>query len=145
MVLKPLFKMYEIDAFINKKVSSVTEAILAELKELGEACVQEARQSGQYHNITGNLRSSIGYVIANNGRAVFSNFQQVKDGSKGVAEGRKFAEEKASKHSGYVLVIVAGMDYALYVESNGKNVLSTTSHKLNTLFPKAVKRIQRSI
>lgn len=37
--------------------------LIKQLSFIGEACVKMARESGDYNDITGNLRSSIGYVI----------------------------------------------------------------------------------
>ena len=68
---------------------------------------------------TGNLRSSIGYLIVKDGRIISENFELVNGrGQEGLAKGRSFADELASQYpSGYALIIVAGMEYAAYVEN----------------------------
>lgn len=84
----------------------------------GELAVQMARTAGNYRDITGNLRSSVGYVVLNNGKVIQSaSFQQVKQGKQGVADGNKFMNELIKKNrKGIRLIVVAGMNYAAIVE-----------------------------
>ncbi|MGV4578106.1 hypothetical protein ACQ1R5_10635 [Ornithobacterium rhinotracheale] len=44
---------------------------------------------------------------------------------------------------GYVLVVVAGMNYALYVESKGYNVLSTAEQLAEREVPRLLNEIFR--
>lgn len=47
------------------------------------------------------------------------------DGNEGVTNGLNLADEAASEHSnGIVLIVTAGMQYALYVEAMGYDVLT---------------------
>ena len=76
---------------------------------------------------TGNLRSSIGYLVLSNGKVVGRNFALVNNrGEEGLKRAKEFAQELAGQYPrGYVLIIVAGMDYASYVEDiDGKVVLA---------------------
>ncbi len=68
---------------------------------------------------TGNLRSSVGYLIVHDGRIISKNFELVNGrGEEGRSKGESYAEELASQFpSGYALIIVAGMEYASYVEN----------------------------
>lgn len=106
--------MSEINAFINAEKERAENLIVRALSYLGELCVIEARDRPQevsWIDRSGNLRSSIGYAIAHNGKILrYSDFTQVKQGNDGVKEGKTFAEEIARKFTnGYVLVVVAGM------------------------------------
>ena len=47
------------------------------------------------------------------------------EGDEGVTKGLNLADEAAAQHSnGIVLIVTAGMQYALYVETMGYDVLS---------------------
>ena len=92
----------------------------------GEKFIDIARRNGSYKDQTGNLRSSIGYIIAKNGEVVAENFTESEKGTDkttGKYKGRRLAEEVSLSHSGgYVLVGVAGMEYAAAVEAKGYEV-----------------------
>lgn len=99
--------------------------------EVGEECIAEARNNGAYQDQTGNLRHSIGYKVLLNG--------EVK-GQAGISTlNKKLIDEISQKYpKNLVLVVVAGMNYAVYVEAKGYNVLSSAELKaesiLKTLF-----------
>lgn len=113
----------------NKNVEAV---ILRNLLIIGEYCIGYARDSGLYTDRTGNLRSSIGYVIALDGNEIGkggfdSSLNRGKEGEDGARNGYEFALKKlARKRSKYVLIVVAGMFYAEYVEKAGYDVLIAT-------------------
>ena len=83
--------MSEINAFINAEKKRTENLIVHALSYLGELCVIEARDRPQevsWIDRSGNLRSSIGYAIAHNGKILrYSDFTQVKQGNDGVKEG----------------------------------------------------------
>jgi hypothetical protein len=96
--------------------------ILQTLQYAGETFVNKARISGNYKDRTGNLRSSIGYIILKDGKIVDRNFE---GGKEGKDEGQKAANEVASQYpDGYVLIGVAGMKYAAYVEAKSFDVIT---------------------
>lgn len=111
------------------------KAILV-LARAGEEAVNEARSTVKEHDWmdrTGNLRSSIGYVITEDGSPVtFSKFEKVngpdrdKATEDGSTTGRAFAARLASETRGLALIVVAGMNYAVYVADKGYNVLSSS-------------------
>ena len=121
---------------INKHLSDFqNRIILAQiqtLKYLGELCVIRARSipaSIGFNDQTGNLRSSIGYVVFVDGIEISSDFNEILNGSQGVLEGKTLAYKVGQENNeGLVLVVVAGMNYALAVESKGKDVLTSTEH-----------------
>lgn len=103
------------------------QEIVSILEYAGLEAVKEARLKGNYTDRTGNLRSSIGFVVVDDGRIVSSNFEVVPPkrkakGSDGGMTGKKnaqsFALELSKEYSkGIALIIVAGMNYAIYVEN----------------------------
>ncbi len=62
--------------------------------------------------------------------------EQVKQGSEGKAKAESLLERLASEQSsGICLIVVAGMNYAVYVESRGKNVLSSAELLAERMVP----------
>lgn len=126
MGLTPTFTIQSVRAITAKKVGNLNKAIIMRLSRLGEMCVNKAKSSDQYKDRTGNLRSSVGYVIVHNGKIVNGKFGVVKDGSYGMQQGQSLAYELAARNTiGFALIVVAGMNYALYVEATGRDVLTT--------------------
>lgn len=135
------------NAFYNYVIEQAEGARIGAINVLnyvGLQCVTEARKNGGYTDRSGNLRSSIGYVVLENG-------QPVKKGSfnKVLATANE-AEEKSNElmtrlaetyNTGLVLVVVAGMDYAAYVEARGYNVLNSAETLAKTLVPKMLKQL----
>lgn len=111
----------------NAKLATVKQGIFATLVEVGEQCIKKARDAGSYKDQTGNLRSSIGYTILNNGAVYRSAIaQKTKNGDEGIAAANALLPELQSKYKkGIVLVVSAGMHYAVYVESRGLDVLTS--------------------
>lgn len=146
----------------DKNIGGVSAAILklaqrAEyltvrtLSYLGEQCVRKVRDrkgEDSWYDQTGNLRSSVGYVIAHNGKILqYSEFNQVKDGAEGVLQGKQLAEQLVKTYSsGYALIIVAGMNYAEYVEAHDdKDVLASTELWARQQTPKMMDKLRKQI
>ncbi|MFV0536836.1 MAG: hypothetical protein ACK5M3_05610 [Dysgonomonas sp.] len=120
--------MRDIEAQIRRKIENAEKVIVNTLKYVGEMCVNEARSNGDYIDQTGNLRSSIGYVILKDGVIASENVKassRGSDKSTGTREAKQFINELAAKFDkGIVLIVVAGMNYASLVETR-RNVLSS--------------------
>lgn len=127
--LTPLWTDDMVEDFFGHFIERAEEKIIHLLSATGEKFVEIARMSGSYHDQTGNLRSSIGYVIAKDGEVIISNFEVSKNGTekaKGLERGKKLASEVAGLYNGgYVLIGVAGMEYAACVEARGYDVVSS--------------------
>lgn len=124
---------------------------LRALKYLGEECVKRVRdRSGDesWYDQTGNLRSSVGYMISHNGIIVDeSEFNKVKDGGDGVLAGKELAGYLA-KNDGHewALVVVAGMNYAAHVEAmDNKDVLASTELWARERAPKMMENLKKQI
>ena len=110
----------DIEAWAEKNIQKFIQA----LSYVGEEIVNEARLSGNYNDQTGNLRSSIGYVVAQDGLIARRDYKVTKGGEDGAQKGQSLAERAAAEHpKGIVLIVTAGMQYALYVEAMGYDVL----------------------
>ena len=131
------------------RVNRINLAILIQLRVLGEKCVNHARQIDKtigFEDQTGNLRSSLGYVIYLNGKPVGENFEKVRGGNEGLEKGRKLAKEIAGDYPrGFLLVVVAGMEYAVYVEANNRDVLTSAEHLAEKKLPEMLKQIDDKI
>ncbi len=125
-----------VNTVMQKAADIISEEILQSLARLGEESVARIRtrsMSESWIDHTGNLRSSIGYAVFDYGRKVIgSSFDAVAgpagSGTAGSQAGEKYIKTLAAKFSEtYALVVVAGMDYAAYVEAiESKDVLAST-------------------
>ena len=128
MGIKSTIPIEQINKMLKDRAKKATAAIINTLKYVGEMCVAEARNNGDYVDRSGNLRSSIGYVVLNNGKIEEENFKKSERGSsktEGITQSKIFIKELSSRYSkGIVLIVVAGMKYASYVEAK-RNVLAS--------------------
>lgn len=143
----------ELSKYFAQQMQRINSALLMELQNVGEMCVNHAREidaSSGFMDQTGNLRASIGYVIYANGKPIRSNFKdhQGPDGNNGEGKrsGEALAKEVAGQYSkGLVLVVVAGMEYAHYVEAMNRDVLSSAEHLADKLVPSMLKKLSKNI
>lgn len=132
MGIKMTTQISDISTEIYRSVEIIREEVLRALSYLGEVCVRKIKDrtaQESWIDQTGNLRSSIGYAIYEYGRKeIESAFRIVKKGQEGVIQGQEVIDELARTYSNtYALVVVAGMNYAEYVEAkDNKDVLAST-------------------
>lgn len=144
--LKPKFTAGQIKAAIAERVNLIDQAILLRLQRVGERFVRNARSVDTYKDQTGNLRSSKGYVILKNGEQIYENFKTQKGGKKGVDEAKKIVNEAiANFPRGYVIIGVAGMDYAAAVESKGLDVITGSSKVAEADLKKAITELSNKL
>ena len=143
-MLKPLFSGSSIDE--DRLIAIFQKKMLMLLQAAGEQFVKIAREEGSYKDRTGNLRSSIGYVIISDGTILEYAFQKAGEGSegdKGVDVGYELAKKISTSYTtGMVLIGVAGMNYALAVEAiKGLDVITGASIQTEQWLKKAIKAI----
>jgi hypothetical protein len=146
MVVKlvPKFTKAQIQEMLESKIGVIQQAVLSRLQRIGETFVTNARLNGTYKDRTGNLRSSVGYVILKNGEQVFENFEGKTSVGKQTAKAA--ADEIASQYpTGYVLIGVAGMEYAAAVESRGYEVITSSSITAREELKTALQGLQKKI
>jgi len=85
MAITPKFTREDVKRYLHSYVERLTFAVVESLKKVGEDFIADARLSGSYTDQTGNLRSSIGYLIVINGMVIHSNFSGGQ--SEGAATG----------------------------------------------------------
>lgn len=126
MALTPRFTKAGIEKYLRGQQELIIQAIINRLKFVGEKFIANARTNGNYKDHTGNLRSSIGYIIIRDGIQIAQSFPGSV--ATGAAKGLSVAEDAALKFpEGIVLICVAGMDYAAAVESRNYDVLTASS------------------
>lgn len=113
-----------VSGFQKSIMAKLDEALKTKLKYLGEELVKYAKDNHNYTDQTGNLTNSIGYAVVHNNDIVYSSV----DESSGVADNSALQIAKAMAqdiygNNCYSLIIVAGMNYAAYVEAKGYNVI----------------------
>ena len=116
-----------IDSSIVNIMTMTHRAIIDEFKRLGKIGVEKAKDH-LWQNRTFNLEDSIGFAVYYNGDSVYQEVDskkasEKKDGKYGHDEAVNFLNSY-SAGDGYTLVVVAGMYYALPLESvRGYDVL----------------------
>ena len=129
------------DKYLDDKLRRAELVLMNTLERVGQLAVNEARDKGDYLDDTGNLRSSTGYMIAKDGVVVRRGaFEAIKDGQEGARGGQAFAEKIATQTSGLALIVVAGMHYAVYVETH-RNVLASSQILAEREVPKLLKAL----
>ena len=106
---------------VEKQAETLYQKIINAFIYDAEAFIVNARGQvqdhamGTYKDQTTNLRNSIGYFIFHNGELVHEKNEIVTNKSK---------VEEFIKPSGFQMILIAGMNYASWVESKGYNVIS---------------------
>lgn len=126
---------------IRQRNQQFVDAVLLTIEKVLQRSILEvvkiAKTTDTYTDRTNNLRSSIGYVLYKDGQKVSASFEKAGDGgegngSEGMKKGLAYADSVANSFSsGYVVVMVAGMDYAAYVEAKGFDVITGASLDLD--------------
>lgn len=143
MPIKRLTPPTEIDRFIGAEIERLKTALVYNLCAIGEQVLNAARLTNSYKDQTGNLRSSIGYVVAVDGEIVqMSSFDVVKNGGRGSKVGKTYAMKLVRDFpKGIVLIVVAGMKYASYVSAKGYDVLDSSELLADKLVPQMLQQL----
>ena len=147
MAIKQTTPQNIVNAYLDQEIQRREQALLYNLAYVGEMCINEARSTtkaaNNYKDQTGNLRSSVGYVLVHNGRIVqSSSFKSVLNGQQGATEGSGYAKQLAKKYrQGIVLILVAGMNYAVHVQNKGYDVLTSAEQMAERLVPRIMKQL----
>lgn len=133
----------EIADYFEKRIRQIETALVRTFCYVGERCVNAARSSHTYRDQTGNLTSSIGYAVSVDGNLVqISSFNKVLDGAKGATDGQEYVKQLIRQHpSGIVLIVVAGMNYAVYVSDKGYDVLDSAESLAEQMIPRMLKQL----
>lgn len=148
MGLEAKFTRTDIRAMLDARRANIKRAILSRLQFVGEDFVKNAREKtreqGGFGDVTGNLRSSIGYIVMDHGKIVSQGFQSFSGGSQGMAKAKQLTQRLSSQFpDGYALIVVAGMEYAASVENlYHKDVITGSSLIAEAKLKQALARIK---
>lgn len=153
MGIKRKFSLADIRKMTEEATAELDRMVLRALTRLGEECVREARDrspEASWIDQTGNLRSSIGYVIVRDGEIVSRGGFDAGSGgerTEGGRSGSKYARSLIKRdRRGYTLILVAGMKYAVYVEAlTNKDVLATPELYARRRLPELMQRLAESL
>lgn len=148
--IKPKFSATDIAKWAVDVRARIINAMLSRLQFVGESFIVNARNTNTYHDQTSNLRSSIGYLISYNGSILGQNFEAAgrgtTSGAEGVSKAQQLAQDIADEYpQGFVLVCVAGMEYAASVEKNGYDVITNSSMEAVTDLRQAMRELKDKI
>lgn len=151
MGLVPRFSKADIKKVIEAKKRQFRQAVVNRLETVGLQFVKMAREKtaaqGGFNDVTGNLRSSIGFAIVDHGNIVKDNYEASKRGqqkTEGIQEAKKKMQTLVLNFTeGYALVVVAGMGYAAAVESRGRDVITGSSLEAEDLLKRAIAELKR--
>ncbi len=125
MAIRRLTPEAAIDRYLAAEVAKRERALVRSVRYIGERAVAEARSSGSYRDRTGNLRSSVGYMLLHDGRPI-GEAGFTGRGDAGPQRGKAFCRRVVrSFRRGVALVVAAGMPYASHVAALGYNVLDS--------------------
>lgn len=127
----------EINKVIVKHSERVLDIAADKLFQLGLETIKDARENARFYNWTNNLRSSFGVAVSVNGKIIRSDFQLfgdglLGDGSGGLKKAQSLIDLEVNKNRNQLLlVLVAGEEYAVYVEAKeNKSVLTAFALEL---------------
>jgi len=145
MGFRPRFTKSDIKVAVELQKVRFRNAILYRLELVGWEFVKMAREktasNGGFNDVTGNLRSSIGFAIIDHGKINTENYDG--KGSLGKQEAKNFIRTlKGDFEDGYALIVVAGMGYAAAVESRGKDVITGSSIEAESILKASIAKLK---
>lgn len=140
--------------YVKERIEAIIEAQINILEYVGakayEAQMSTRGSAGVYLSQTGNLQSSTGYAVLYKGEVVkqagFEPSEGTEQGAAGVVEGKAYLTEIIAElqNTDLALVIVAGMKYAVYVETlHNLNVLTTAELWAEKLLPELLSKLNQ--
>lgn len=150
MAIKPNFTRDDVQKRLDAFSAMVEKKQIKRLQELGKMCLIEARNNKGYMMQTGALLSSTGYMIFVDGVALHTQFDAASGAESNAAQnginaGQSLADKVGKETKGIALVVVAGMNYAAYVEAKGYNVLSSAEHLAKRELPRMLEKLINNI
>lgn len=150
MGIKANFSKDDLRARFDAFLDEIERKQIARLQRLGEMCLIEARTNKGYMMQTGALLSSTGYQVFIDGVAIHTQFDAASGAESNAAEigikaGQTIADKIGKETKGVCLVVVAGMNYATYVEARGRNVLSSAEHLAERELPKMLEKLINNV
>lgn len=150
--LTPAFTEADLQKQMDEIISRIVRVTKNELNQLGLEMLRNARMKtaaqGGFNDQTGNLRSSIGFILMYDGEVLHDDFQASAKGTDratGVQKAKDTAEEiAAEKPEGWAIILVAAMEYATWVEAKNKDVITGSTLNANTKLQTALNNVLKA-
>lgn len=134
----------EIAQWLNEFIDETMMETVVIVSKIGEDALTIARDEHVYHAQSGNLQSSCGFTVTLDGINMTQTAFTPKpgdaapDGVTGSKAGKAYMEKCLEKklNKGLSLIMVAGMNYAGYVEDWGGDVLKSAEAYIRREFDK---------
>lgn len=139
----------EVEALVHEQIEEMDRQTLAQFRMVLSRALKiqraKVRATGGYNDDTGQLRSSVGGIIYRDGRVLHEDFELAPygtDKAPGLQEGKQKAYAELRESSGWGITIVAGKEYASWVESrHGLSVLTDASMELEKTLDQAFNEV----
>ncbi|MGJ1420444.1 hypothetical protein ACR79T_12525 [Sphingobacterium spiritivorum] len=138
----------ELDAIYNEQIEEMDRKTLEAFKRVLTRALEIQRSKIRpegYDDQTGQLRSSTGGIIYRDGKVLHEDFELSPygtDKAPGLKEGREKAFAELRESSGWGITLVAGMEYASWVETNhGLTVVSEARKEVDKSLDQAFNEI----
>lgn len=135
MALTPKFSNNEIRNYMQGQLDLIEDEMIRVLRNVGYKAINIARERGSYTDRTANLRNSVGFLIKKDDLVIDSSFNN--------AYGKEFAMSISTGSKGIVLFVVAGMNYASYVQSKGYDVLASAQLEAEVILEDLLTQLER--
>lgn len=140
----------QVQRAIAEQVRRVELSIVREMERVGEESLNRIKRSHDYKTQTGKLESSTGYNIVWDGKVVssrgFDRKLATPESDAGIMEGKALADELARRYTqGIVLIMVAGAEYAAYVDAMGYDVITSGFLWAERRLPQRMEALKRQL
>ena len=138
----------EVNQYILNFSKRIESSLIFALEFLVAELQNHAKRNASYQDQTSNLKSSIGGIVLKDGVPIsYKGFEKEGQSDVGSRTGIEFLNSLISQNNqGYVIIVVAGMNYATYVENYyGLNVLKKTELRMQRELPKMITKLKKKI
>lgn len=131
-----------LNSYIKGQSNKIEKALIYQMEYLVAKLENHAKLSAGYQDQTANLKSSIGGVVLRNRQPI--SYKGFTGANWGVSKGKEFINELSSEmNNGYVILLVAGMQYATYVEDHHNlNVLKQSELLMDRELPIIIEKLK---
>ncbi|MDR1652497.1 MAG: hypothetical protein LBS01_02375 [Prevotellaceae bacterium] len=121
-------------------VAEVDRRVVQAFEQAAKEAVLWAKQNKTYTDQTGALNASTGFILYRDGLQVAEYFDSFLGNTDGMRAGKEIAAQQTPpKRANIFAVVVAGANYAVYVESKGFDVLTGAEKRFPDILGKKLK------
>lgn len=139
----------EIDLLLKEQYDEMDRQTLEAFKRVLQRALEiqraKMRADGGYNDDTGQLRSSTGGIIYRDGKVLYEDFKLAPygtDKTPGLDTGRQKALASMKETSGWGIAVVAGMEYAGWVQYRHKlSVIASAQKEIEDSLDQAFREI----